>query len=367
MLNRVRSVLPMLLLGSLLGPGVAAAQYGGGGMGGGGMSMPVAPKPPASPVTVTNLVEDQAGATQVDPHLVNAWGLVAGPATPWWVDNATTNTSTLYNGTGTVIPLVVSVPGQPTGIVFNGGSQFALPSGPAVFLFATEAGILSGWNLSSGTTAETVANRSSVGAVYTGLAIATTPAGDQLFAADFHNARIDVFDGSFNLVSNPSAFVDKKISKRFAPFNIQNLGGTLFVTYAKQDKAKRFDVPGAGLGFVDMFDTGGNLLGRVATKGGLDAPWGLAMAPSAFGDVSGDLLVGNFGNGKINAYERKSNGHWKPHGPLRIASGKPVRINGLWALSFGNDGPAGPSTTLYFTAGPSNGSHGVFGSIATSG
>src|SRR5262245_55999116 len=245
MSNRVRSVLPVLLLGGLLGPGVAAAQYGygGGGMGGGGM-MPVAPTPPAHPVTVTNLVEDQAGAAQTDPHLVDAWGLVAGPATPWWVNNATTNTSTLYGGTGAVLPLVVSVPGQPTGIVFNGSSQFSLASGPALFLFATEAGILSGWNTSSGTMAATVADRSSVGAVYTGLAIATTPAGDQLYAADFHNARIDVFDGSFNLVSNPSAFVDKKISKRFAPFNVQNLGGTLFVTYAKQDQAKRFDVPG---------------------------------------------------------------------------------------------------------------------------
>jgi uncharacterized protein (TIGR03118 family) len=357
----------MLLLGSLLGPGVAAAQYGMGGMGGGGTSMPVAAKPPAHPFAVTNLVEDQAGAAQVDPHLVNAWGLVAGPVTPWWVNNATTNTSTLYAGTGTVLPLVVTVPGAPTGIVFNGGSQFALASGPAAFLFATEAGILSGWNLSSGVTAETVADRSSVGAIYTGLAIATTPSGDQLYAADFHNARVDVFDGSFNLVSNTSAFVDKKIPKRFAPFNVQNLAGTLFVTYAKQDKAKRVDTPGAGLGFVDMFDTGGNLLGRVATKGALDAPWGLAMAPSAFGDVSGDLLVGNFGNGKINAYQRKSNGHWKPHGPLRIASGKPVRIDGLWGLSFGNDGPAGPSTSLYFTAGPSNGSHGIFGSIAASG
>jgi uncharacterized protein (TIGR03118 family) len=255
------------------------------------------------------------------------------------------------------------VPGQPTGIVFNGGSQFALASGPALFLFATQAGIVSGWNQASGVTAETVANRSSVGAVYTGLAIA----GDQLYAADFHNARIDVFDGRFNLVSNPSAFVDKRISKRFAPFNIQDLGGTLFVTYAKQDKAKRFDVPGAGLGFVDMFDTSGNLLGRVASKGALDAPWGVAMAPSVFGDVGGDLLVGNFGNGKINAYQRKSNGHWKPHGPLRLSTGRPVTIEGLWGLAFGNDGPAGPSTTLYFTAGPSNGSHGVFGSIAAGG
>src|SRR5262249_7579583 len=146
MSNRVGPVLSMLLVGSLLGPGVVAAQYGGGGMGGGGTTMPVAPKPPASPGTVTNLGGDQAGAARVEPRLGAAGGLVAGPTTPWWVDNATTSTSTLYDGTGTVLPLVVSVPGQPTGIVFNGGSQFALASGPAVFLFATEAGILMGWN-----------------------------------------------------------------------------------------------------------------------------------------------------------------------------------------------------------------------------
>src|SRR5262249_43938353 len=147
----------------------------------------------------------------------------------------------------------------------------------------------------------------------------------------------------------------------------QNLGGTLFVTYAKQDKAMRFDTPGAGLGFVDMFDTGGNLLGRVAPKGALDAPWGLAMAPPSFRDVGGDLLVRNFGHGKTHADVRNSTGHGKPAAPLRIASGKPVKIDGLWSLAFGNDGPAGPSTTLYFTAGPSNGSHGIFGSMAMSG
>lgn len=346
-------------------PVLAANPYGMGGSGG-GSTMPVAAKAPASPFTLTDLVSDQPGAAQQDPHLVNAWGLVAGPATPWWTANNTTNTSTLYTGTGSVLPLVVTVPGAPTGIVFNGGSDFALPSGPAAFLFSTESGILSGWNPSSGTDVTTVADRSGVGAIYKGLAIASTPSGDFLYATDFHNGRVDIFDGSFNLVTGASAFLDKKIPKRFAPFGIQTINGTVFVSYAKQDKDKEDDAPGAGLGFVDMFDTGGNLMGRVASKGALDAPWGLAMAPASFGAFSGDLLVGNFGNGKINAYEQRSNGHWKLRGPLRGTDGKPLKIDGLWALSFGNDGPAGPASTLYFTAGPDDESHGVFGSIQPS-
>ncbi len=170
----------------------------------------------------------------------------------------------------------------------------------------------------------------------------------------------------FNLVTGAGAFVDKKIPKRFAPFGIQTINGTVFVSYAKQDKDKEDDAPGAGLGFVDMFDTGGNLMGRVASKGALNAPWGLAMAPASFGDFSGDLLVGNFGNGKINAYEQRPNGHWKLRGPLRGTDGKPLKIDGLWALSFGNDGLAGPASSLYFTAGPDDESHGLFGSIQAS-
>jgi len=329
--------------------------------------MPGPAKPPASPFTLTKLVSDQPGATQLDSHLVNAWGLVAGPATPWWVSNNTTNTSTLYNGTGAVIPLVVTVPGGPTGIVFNGGSQFALPSGPATFLFATQSGMVSGWNTSSGSVAATVADRSADGAIYKGLALASTASGDVLYATDFHNRRVDMFDGSFNAITSANAFVDKKIPKRFAPFGIQNINGTLFVTYAKQDKNKQIDVPGVGLGFVDTFDTSGNLLGRVATKGALDAPWGMALAPSNFGTFSGDLLVGNFGNGKIDAYQQQANGHWKPRGALRGTDGKPLKIDGLWGLSFGNDGLAGPASSLYVTAGPDGGSHGLLASIQAAG
>ena len=304
---------------------------------------------------------------------MNAWGLVAGPSTPWWVANNTTNSSTLYTGTGAVVPLVVTVPGAPTGIVFNGGNGFVVgngsSSGPSAFIFATERGIISGWSqdVSPATQALTGADRSGVGAIYKGLAIASTPAGDQLYSTDFHNARVDVFDSRFNLVTVPGAFVDKKAPRRFAPFGIQTINGTILVTYARQDAAKVNDVPGAMRGLVDMFDTDGKLMGRVAAKGALDAPWGLALAPSDFGTFSGDLLVGNFGNGMIHAYHQQPNGHWKLRGPLKDSHGKVLKIEELWGLSFGNGGAAGPANTLYFTAGPSGGSHGLFGSIQPAG
>src|SRR6185436_20420572 len=182
------------------------------------------------------------------------------------------------------------------GIVFNGGNGFVISngtdSGPATFIFATESGVISGWNQAvpppgPATQALTGVDRSGEGAIYKGLAIASTAAGDQLYATDFHNGRVDVFDSNFNLVTAPGAFIDKKIPRRFAPFGIQNINGAIFVTYAKQDEAKVNDVPGAARGFVDMFDTSGNLMGRVATKGALNAPWGLALAPSDFGTFSG--------------------------------------------------------------------------------
>jgi len=286
-------------------------------------------------------------------------------------DNAT-SLSTLYDGTGAVLPLVVTVPATPTGIVFNGGNGFMISngafSGPATFIFATESGLISGWNLAvppppPATQALIGVDRSGVGANYKGLAIASTAAGDQLYATDFHNARIDVFDSSFNLVTAPGGFVDKKIPRRFAPFGIQNINGTIFVTYARQDKAKVNDVHGAGHGIVNMFDTDGNLMARVATKGALNSPWALALAPSDFGTFSGDLLVGNFGNGMIHAYSQQPNGRWKTRGPLKVSNRKALKINGLWALSFGNGNAAGPTNTLYFTAGPGGGSQGLFGSI----
>ena len=360
-----RIVLILLITPLLLragGVAVATNPYGGGSSPG-GSGMPTAA--PGSLYAVTPLASTISGEGAPDPHLTNAWGLVAGPMTPWWTSNNRTSTSTLYSGTGTVLPLVVSVPGAPTGIVFNGdASEFIVRAGgssaAAAFLFATESGLISGWSQTvSLTQAITAVDRSAVGAIYTGLAIA----GNTLYATDFHNGRVDVFDGTFTLVTNTGAFVDKKIPHRFAPFGIQNINGTLFVTYAKTDKNRAADVPGAGFGYVDMFDTSGKLLGRVASKGVLNAPWGLALAPSDFGTASGDLLIGNFGNGKINAYQQRANGHWKLRGPLKGSNGKVIRLDGLWALAFGNGGLAGPANTLYFTSGPQDQSQGLLGSI----
>jgi uncharacterized protein (TIGR03118 family) len=322
---------------------------------------------------VTPLVSDQAGvATFQDPNLVNAWGLAAGPTTPWWVADADADVSTLYGGDGTPRSLVVSVEGGPTGLVFNGGSRFVVTdgtsSGPALFLWATESGTIRGWNAAvpppaPSTQSFLAADRSSEGANYKGLAIASTAAGDFLYAADFHNARIDMFDGEFDVVTPAGAFVDPKMPAGFAPFGIQNLGGTLYVTYAKQDEEAEDEVTGAGLGFVDAFTTEGAFLGRVASAGSLNAPWGLARAPLGFGPFGGALLVGNFGDGRINAYRPSTKNSWTFAGQLRSTAGGFVEIDGLWALQFGNDAAAGPSGTLFFTAGPDDEEHGLFGSV----
>jgi uncharacterized protein (TIGR03118 family) len=321
----------------------------------------------------TDLVSDVPGAAaNLDPNLVNAWGLVAGPSTPWWVADNGTSLSTLYDGNGNPLSLVVKVPSAPTGIVFNGGSSFVIShggaSGPAVFIFSTESGVLRGWNPSvpppatSTMTVKTV-DRSHLGAVYKGLAMASTAAGTFLYATDFHNGRVDMFDSNFNLVSNPGAFVDPALPPHYAPFGIQNLGGVLFVTYAQQNKQRHDDVHGPGHGFVDMYDSRGNLLGRVASKGPLNSPWGLAVAPAGFGQFGGDLLIGNFGDGRINAFAPQAGGTYQFAGTLARPNGADIVIDGLWALQFGNDGPAGSSNALYFTAGPAEESHGLFGNI----
>jgi uncharacterized protein (TIGR03118 family) len=317
--------------------------------------------------TVTPLVSDQPGvAARTDPNLVNAWGLTASGTSPWWVSDNGTDLSTLYRGDGTPQALVVKVAGGPTGTVFNPTSGFVLPTGgKALFLFDSEDGIVRAWNGAQGTTAIVVKDRSGVGAIYKGLAIADTTVGPRLYAADFHNARIDVFDGSFGLV--PGGFEDSSLPAGYAPFNVQTIGDRVFVAYAKQDEAAEDEVAGQGTGFVDAYDLAGNLLGRVAQHGQLNAPWGLALAPEGFGRFGGDLLVGNFGDGQINAYEELPNGHFEHRGELRGSDGMPLSIDGLWALRFGNGANAGPTGTLFFTAGPDEESHGLFGSITAGG
>ena len=315
--------------------------------------------------SVVPLVSDQPGVAPVtDPDLVNAWGLSSGPTTPWWVSDNGTNKSTLYRGTdGAKQGLVVRVDGGPTGTVFNPTTGFVLPTGgKALFLFDSEDGKVRAWNGAQGTTAIVVANLGE-GAIYKGLALADTAAGPRLYAADFHNARVDVFDGSFGHVV-PGGFVDPALPSGYAPFDVQTIGDRVFVTYAQQDADRHDEVAGQGKGFVDAYDTAGNLLGRVAQHGQLNAPWGLAIAPDSFGRFAGDLLVGNFGDGQINAYEELGNGHFEHRGELRDSSGKSLSIDGLWALQVGKAGNNAPAGALFFTAGPDDESHGLFGRIA---
>jgi uncharacterized protein (TIGR03118 family) len=344
--TRTRAVLGLLVLGAAL---VLAAPLG-------------AAKPTA--YTVVPLVSDQPSVVPPgDPDLVNSWGLTSGPTTPWWVADNGTGKSTLYNGAGVKQGLVVSVPGGPTGTVFNTTAGFNLPTGGrALFLFDGEDGVVRAWNGAQGTTAIVVKNRSDVGAVYKGLAIATTPSGPELFAADFHNDRIDVFDSSFTLVSN-GGFDDPSMHKGFAPFDVQVIGNRVFVSYARQDADAHDDVPGQGRGFVDVYDLSGNLLGGIDGHGQLNSPWGLAIAPASFGTFAGDLLVGNFGDGRINAYREASPNQFVHDGTLRGADNRPLEIDGLWALQFAQGGNNGTAGTLYFTAGPNDESDGLFGRI----
>jgi len=317
---------------------------------------------------VTNLVSDgPITAVVTDAALVNGWGLSAGPTTPWWVSDNGTNSTTLYNGAGAKVALTVAVPGGPTGTVFNGAAtDFVITqngkTGAARFLFATESGMILGWSPTvNGTNAVTAVDRSAQGAVYDGLATLN----DRLYAADFHNARVDVFDGNFGLVATPGAFVDPKLPAGFAPFGITNIDGQIFVSYGKQDAEQSDELAGQGLGFVDRFKTNGAFIGRVVTRGQLNAPWGLARAPAGFRPFGGDLLVGNFGDGEINAYEPQPDGTYERVGALRGENHKPILIDGLWALAFGKGALAnnGPTDTLFFTAGPDDEQHGLFGRI----
>ena len=310
-----------------------------------------------------NLVSDGAvPADFVDPLLVNAWGLVASGGSPWWVANNGTGTSTLYNGnTGAKVPLNVMVPGAPTGVVFNGTTGFAIPShGTARFIFASEDGTISAW--SGGTQAFVVVDHSATGAIYKGLAIAQTAAGAFIYATNFHAGTVEVFDSTWAPVAT-FGFTDPAIPAGYAPFGIQNIGGAIFVTYALQDENAKDDVPGEGHGYVNAFDATGHFVQRVASQGSLDSPWGLALAPAGFGTFSGDLLVGNFGNGRIHAFVPAPAGEFEDHGPLHSTAGRPIEIPGLWALQFGNGAAAGPKTTLFFTSGPFDEQHGLFGSL----
>jgi uncharacterized protein (TIGR03118 family) len=346
--------------------------------GGGGDSMPYGGGMGTSGYVATSLVSD-IGATgnpyasaNVDTHLVNAWGLAFNPNGFVWVANNGTSTSTLYDGNGVPQTLVVSIPAgtagpaAPTGIVFNGSTDFVVSqggtSGASPFIFVGEAGTLSGWspgvNLNS---AIKVFDGAAVGAVYKGLALASSGGANFLYATDFHNARVDVFDATFTKVATAGGFVDPTLPAGYAPFGIQAIGSQIYVSYAKQDAQAQDETAGAGLGLVDVYDTAGTLLKRLVDVGGkLNAPWGVAMAPANFGVYSNDLLVGNFGDGKINAFDPATGAYV---GTLSQPSGAPIVIDGLWGLAFGNGINAQPTNTLFFAAGPADEAHGVYGRI----
>jgi uncharacterized protein (TIGR03118 family) len=333
-------------------------------------SAPVPAAPPGGTYKVTRLVSDVPGTAAVtDPNLVNAWGLTRSPTSPWWVADNGTNKSTLYNSAGAIVPLVVSVAGGPTGDVFAGiANNFLVATdasstlAQASFIFASEDGKIRAWR--GGGTALITA-QGGPGAIYKGLAIAEpTPGQPLLYAADFHNARVDVFDGAWQNVTPAGSFSDPMLPADYAPFGIQTIGQRVFVSYAKQDADAEDELAGQGRGFVDAYDFGGHLLARVAQHGQLDAPWGLALAPATFDRFAGDLLVGNFGNGEINAYQETASG-FEHRGTLRSSDGGKLVIDGLWALEFGNAGANGSPDTLFFTAGPDDESHGLFGKITT--
>ncbi len=324
----------------------------------------------AGTVTETHLVSDGVvKAAVIDPNLKNPWGISYGPGGPFWVSDNANGLSTLYAGTGAIQGLVVTIPaaagatgaGSPTGQVFNPTSGFVISagthSGAASFIFATEDGTISGWNfgVSSGSAIVAV-DRSGAGAVYKGLALYTDSSNTSyLLATDFHGGTVDVFDSKFNRVSS---FADTTLPAGYAPYNVAVLGGNIYVTYAVQNAAKHDSVSGLGFGAVEKVSFSGKVLAR-SVHGLLDAPWGLALAPSSYAGFAGDLLVGNFGNGWVNVFSTGV----KHIGQLRLASQAPLAINGLWALIPGNGGSGGSTDTIYFTAGPHAEADGLLGSL----
>jgi uncharacterized protein (TIGR03118 family) len=329
--------------------------------------------------TQTNLVADVAGgAANTDAHLLNPWGIAYAPTGPFWVSDNHSGVSTLYNGSGvpfpTPTPLVVTIPppggssdpAAPTGIVFNGTAEFVVTegteSGPSLFIFSTEDGTLAGWSQAvDAANAILTVDNSATDAIYKGLALGSNAAGNFLFATDFHNGRVDVFDKNFAPATLAGSFTDPNIPAGFAPFGIQNVGGSLYVTYAKQDDDKEDDERGPGNGFVDVFDTNGIMMKRFASQGTLNSPWGIALAPASFGQFGNAVLIGNFGDGRINAFDAGTGAFL---GQLGNTLGVPIAIDGLWALTFGNGATAGSTNTLFFTAGPGDEEHGLFGSLA---
>jgi len=306
----------------------------------------------------TNFQSDIAGVAQhVDENLVNPWGMAASSNGTIWISDNGTGVSTLYHQDGTSVPLVVTIPpapqntgtGNPTGIVFNNTPFFQATqngnSAPALFIFVSEDGTISGWNPTLDQTNAIVAVEGSQENIYKGLTMGMADGHNFLYATNFHSGRVDVFDENFHSVTM-GHFFDPNLPAGYAPFGIRNINGKIFVTYAKQDNLRKDDVPGPGFGFVNVFNTNGNFLRRLISHGALNAPWGLAF-------VDGELWVGNFGNGFIHNYDPNTGAFIKT---LRRSDGTRLQFDGLWDLLPLGDG-------VYFTAGIADEEHGLFGII----
>jgi uncharacterized protein (TIGR03118 family) len=303
-----------------------------------------------------------AGPT-IDPNLVNPWGLAFNPTGPLWVANNGTGTSTIYTPQGMPNALVVTIPtaaggtppSAPTGLVFNVTGAFMADK----FIFSSEDGVISGWQAPA-TTADVRADLSTSHAIYKGLALGLRNNVARLYATDFHNGKVDVFDQNYAKITTTGGFVDATLPAGFAPFGIHAEGAAIFVTFAKQNAIAKDDVKGAGNGYVDAFDFDGVLTRRLISGGALNSPWAIVLAPADFGDLGHDMLVGNFGDGHINAYDPSSGAFL---GAVLDSPGVPLSIEGLWSLTFGNDTAGAAHNQLFFTAGPGDEMHGVLGRL----
>lgn len=371
-MDTLRKAAPLLKAGLATASLLAAIVSCGGGGYSSSDAMPPMQPPAASKFLAVNIVADTAGsATHTDANLVNAWGIAFNPTGYVWVANNGSSTSTLYDGNGVAQPLVVAIPAgtggaaSPTGIVHNASQDFKVAqngvTGASVFIFAGENGTISGWSPNvNPTSAVLVADGGSAGPVYKGLALASYAGANYLYAADFGRNAIDVYNGSFAKVSLAGNFRDPSLPAGYAPFNIQALGDKLYVAYAKKDASEPEEIKGAGLGVIAVFDTSGVFVKELVMGGALNAPWGLAMAPANFGSFSNALLVANFGDGKINAYQPSTGALM---GTLVKADGTAIVIDGLWGIAFGNGINAQPANTLFYSAGPADEKHGLYGRI----
>lgn len=332
--------------------------------------------------TQTNLVSNEMGVAPVtDSDLINPWGMSRSPGSPWWISDNGTGLSTLYNGAGAKQGLVVTIPaaasgsqGTPTGAIYNGSAtDFLLAPGfPAKFLFSTLDGTIAGWNPGANATTAITKFKTADGSEYTGLTSAYIGSAVYLYAANFVKGRVDVYDTAFHPVHfGEERFDDDRLPPEFVPFNVQAIGNDIVVTYAQHEKGQMVETDGPGLGYVDIYSSSGRLLQRLEHGPWLNAPWGVALAPLDFGRFSHDLLIGQFAgggttesSGYIAAYDLATG---RLDGLLEDATGAPIAINGIWAISPGNastgnyDAASAPATELYFTAGPNHGAGGLIG------